>query len=121
MLAWRPPLHTDVLDLGHGLGSSDSLRRATKLRVTRGTAPRDEPGSTRRRGGDLGRCVLHRPRAGRRGHRPHRVVCEPAGSPIVLSVDAKSKIRAQDRTAPIPPLQPGLAERRSTTTSGTGP
>jgi hypothetical protein len=26
MLAWRPPPHTDVLDLGHGLGSSDSLR-----------------------------------------------------------------------------------------------
>jgi hypothetical protein len=37
----------------------------------------------------------------------------PPENPIVLSVDAKSKIQAQDRTAPIQPLQPGLPERRS--------
>jgi hypothetical protein len=31
----------------------------------------------------------------------------------VLCVDEKSQIQALDRTAPILPLQPGLAERRS--------
>ena len=37
----------------------------------------------------------------------------PPENAIVLSVDEKSQIQALDRTAPILPLQPGLAERRS--------
>jgi transposase len=37
----------------------------------------------------------------------------PPEHAIVLSVDEKSQIQALDRTAPILPLQPGLAERRS--------
>jgi transposase len=37
----------------------------------------------------------------------------PAENGIVLCVDEKSQIQALDRTAPILPLQPGLAERRS--------
>ena len=37
----------------------------------------------------------------------------PPENAIVLCVDEKSQIQALDRTAPILPLQPGLAERRS--------
>ncbi|GAB3943577.1 IS630-like element ISMsm5 family transposase [Kribbella albertanoniae] len=37
----------------------------------------------------------------------------PPDNAIVLCVDEKSQIQALDRTAPILPLQPGLAERRS--------
>src|ERR671931_2043208 len=37
----------------------------------------------------------------------------PPENAIVLSVDEKSQIQALDRPAPILPLQPGLAERRS--------
>ena len=37
----------------------------------------------------------------------------PPEHAIVLCVDEKSQIQALDRTAPILPLQPGLAERRS--------
>jgi transposase len=37
----------------------------------------------------------------------------PPENAIVLSVDEKSQIQALDRTAPILPTQPGLAERRS--------
>src|SRR6188472_2513899 len=37
----------------------------------------------------------------------------PPENAIVLSVDEKSQIQALNRTAPILPLQPGLAERRS--------
>ena len=37
----------------------------------------------------------------------------PPEDAIVLCVDEKSQIQALDRTAPILPLQPGLAERRS--------
>src|SRR6478735_8772850 len=38
---------------------------------------------------------------------------DPPENAIVLCVDEKSQIQALDRTAPILPLQPGLAERRS--------
>jgi transposase len=37
----------------------------------------------------------------------------PPQNAVVLCVDEKSQIQALDRTAPILPLQPGLAERRS--------
>ena len=37
----------------------------------------------------------------------------PPENAIVLCVDEKSQIQALDRTAPILPMQPGLAERRS--------
>ena len=37
----------------------------------------------------------------------------PPQDAVVLCVDEKSQIQALDRTAPILPLQPGLAERRS--------
>jgi transposase len=37
----------------------------------------------------------------------------PPENAVVLCVDEKSQIQATDRTAPILPLQPGLAERRS--------
>jgi transposase len=37
----------------------------------------------------------------------------PPQNAIVLCVDEKSQIQALDRTAPILPMQPGLAERRS--------
>jgi transposase len=37
----------------------------------------------------------------------------PPENAVVLCVDEKSQIQALDRTAPILPLQPGLAERRS--------
>jgi transposase len=37
----------------------------------------------------------------------------PPDNAVVLCVDEKSQIQALDRTAPILPLQPGLAERRS--------
>ena len=37
----------------------------------------------------------------------------PPEEAVVLCVDEKSQIQALDRTAPILPLQPGLAERRS--------
>jgi transposase len=37
----------------------------------------------------------------------------PPENAIVLSVDEKSQIQALDRTAPVLPLQPGLAERRT--------
>ena len=37
----------------------------------------------------------------------------PPENAVVLCVDEKAQIQALDRTAPIPPLQPGLAERRS--------
>ena len=37
----------------------------------------------------------------------------PPQHAVVLCVDEKSQIQALDRTAPILPLQPGLAERRS--------
>jgi transposase len=37
----------------------------------------------------------------------------PPENGVVLCVDEKSQIQALDRTAPILPLQPGLAERRS--------
>jgi transposase len=37
----------------------------------------------------------------------------PPENAIVLSVDEKSQIQALDRAAPVLPLQPGLAERRS--------
>jgi hypothetical protein len=37
----------------------------------------------------------------------------PPNNAFVLCVDEKSQIQALDRTAPILPLQPGLAERRS--------
>ena len=37
----------------------------------------------------------------------------PPQNAVVLCVDEKSQIQATDRTAPILPLQPGLAERRS--------
>ena len=37
----------------------------------------------------------------------------PPANAVVLCVDEKSQIQALDRTAPILPLQPGLAERRS--------
>jgi transposase len=37
----------------------------------------------------------------------------PPQNAIVLCVDEKSQIQALDRTAPVLPLQPGLAERRS--------
>ncbi|HEY7050764.1 MAG TPA: IS630 family transposase, partial [Mycobacterium sp.] len=37
----------------------------------------------------------------------------PPTNAIVLCVDEKSQIQALDRTAPILPMQPGLAERRS--------
>jgi transposase len=37
----------------------------------------------------------------------------PPENAIVLCVDEKSQIQAVDRTAPILPMQPGLAERRS--------
>ena len=37
----------------------------------------------------------------------------PPENAIVLSVDEKSQIQALDRTMPILPMQPGLAERRS--------
>ena len=38
---------------------------------------------------------------------------DPPENAVVLCVDEKSQIQALDRTAPILPLQPGLAERRS--------
>src|SRR5213076_2249724 len=38
---------------------------------------------------------------------------DPPERALVLCVDEKSQIQALDRTAPILPLQPGLAERRS--------
>jgi len=37
----------------------------------------------------------------------------PPENAIVLCIDEKSQIQALDRTAPILPMQPGLAERRS--------
>ncbi len=37
----------------------------------------------------------------------------PPDKAVVLSIDEKSQIQALDRTAPILPLRPGLAERRS--------
>jgi len=37
----------------------------------------------------------------------------PPDRALVLSVDAKSQIQALDRTVPILPLRPGLAERRT--------
>jgi transposase len=37
----------------------------------------------------------------------------PPENAIVLSIDEKSQIQALERSAPILPLQPGLAERRS--------
>jgi hypothetical protein len=37
----------------------------------------------------------------------------PPQNAVVLCVDEKSQIQALDRTAPILPLQPGLAERRT--------
>jgi transposase len=37
----------------------------------------------------------------------------PPENAVVLCVDEKSQIQALDRTAPILPLQPGVAERRS--------
>ena len=58
--------------------------------------------------------VLHRPGAGRQGHRRRRVVCEPAGERgRSLRSTRRARSRRLDRTAPILPLQPGLAERRS--------
>jgi hypothetical protein len=36
----------------------------------------------------------------------------PPDNAIVLSVDAKSRIQALDRTRPMLPMQPGLPERR---------
>jgi hypothetical protein len=46
----------------------------------------------------------------------------PPQDVVVLCVDEKSQIQALDRTAPMLPLQPGLPERRThTTTSGTAP
>jgi len=38
---------------------------------------------------------------------------EPPENAIVLCVDEKSQIQASDRTAPMLPMQPGLAERRT--------
>ena len=38
---------------------------------------------------------------------------DPPDNAVVLSVDEKSQIQALDRTAPMLPLQPGLAERRT--------
>jgi transposase len=37
----------------------------------------------------------------------------PPDNAVVVSVDEKSRIQALDRTAPLLPLQPGLAERRT--------
>jgi hypothetical protein len=45
----------------------------------------------------------------------------PPENPIVLSVDAKSKIQAHDRTAPIPPRNPAWPNAAHTTTSGMAP
>jgi transposase len=38
---------------------------------------------------------------------------DPPGNAVVVSVDEKSQIQALDRTAPMLPLRPGLAERRT--------
>ena len=46
---------------------------------------------------------------------------DPPENAIVLCVDEKSQIQALNRTAPILPVQPGLPERRPTTTSATAP
>ena len=44
----------------------------------------------------------------------------PPDRALVLCVDEKSQIQALDRTQPILPMMPGVAERRRTTTGGTG-
>jgi transposase len=38
---------------------------------------------------------------------------DPPGNAVVVSVDEKSQVQALDRTAPMLPLQPGLAARRT--------
>jgi hypothetical protein len=38
---------------------------------------------------------------------------DPPDNAVALSVDEKSQIQALDRTAPMLPLRPGLAERRT--------
>jgi hypothetical protein len=42
-----------------------------------------------------------------------RLYLSPPENAVVLCLDEKSQIQALDRAAPIVPLQPGLAERRS--------
>lgn len=43
----------------------------------------------------------------------------PPDNAVVVSVDEKSQIQALDRTAPMLPVRPGLAERRTHATRGT--
>jgi hypothetical protein len=57
--------------------------------------------------------VLHRSGVGAKVVDAVGLYLAPPENAIVLSIDEKSQIQALERSAPILPAQPGLAERRS--------
>ena len=62
------------------------------------------------------RCKLPATKAGELDAKVRYVVCLDLHQPeyaVVVCVDEKSQIQALDRTAPILPIRPGPAERRT--------
>ena len=113
--SWRTTVSSAAAGDHALVGSVPGLRAGHLVRDRRpGLAQVGDPAAPAR---DV--QTQHRPAAGGKIRDVVGLYLAPPDNAVVVSVDEKSQIQALDRTAPMLPLRPGLAERRTYKRNGT--